>query len=107
MNTLLKQAFASLGLDIIHFPNNKQINGVDLWVQRKGGRPLSVEIKQARKQRNGCVQVDPVCPDRRKDDLVAIILSSQYVLIEPLKDHLLACSPKGTRQLTLLLGSNP
>lgn len=104
---LIATAFTSLGFAIVHFPERKENNGPDLWVKKANGRPLSVEIKKARIQLNGCVQVDPVSKERRSDDLVAIICTSQYVLIEAMKDHLASCSNKGTRQMTLLLGNNP
>lgn len=96
---LLTEYFSFIGFNILHFNLPKESNGVDLWV-RKNGRPLSVEVKKVRKQKNGCFQVDPVCKNRKNDDLIAIIVGSDYVLIEPMKDHLSACSPKGTRQFT-------
>ena len=73
-----------------------------MWVKKLNGRPLSVEIKKINKKSNGGFQVGAVELNRRKDDLIAIICSTQYVLIEPMSDHLKACSPKGSRQLTLL-----
>ena len=104
---LLTTAFAGLGFEVIHHPNHDGSNGPDLWVKKANGRPLSVEIKKARKGSNGTWQVDPVQKLRQRDDLIAIICSSQYVLIHPMEEHLKLCSPKGTRQMTLLLGANP
>ena len=78
----LKGEFAALGFKIIHIPKNKPTNGPDLWVQRNNGRPLSVEVKKARIQRNGCVQVDPVQPNRRKDDLIAIECGTEHNSIQ-------------------------
>ncbi len=100
----LKEEFAVLGLKIIHSPRSINCNGPDLWVQRKSGRPLSVEVKKVRRLKNKTVQVPSVERSRRNDDLIAIICNSEYILIEPMKDHLKCCSTKGTRQLTLLLG---
>lgn len=101
---LLKKTFASLGFDIIHYNKPKSANGVDLWIQRKGKRPLSVEIKKARRHSKGMFTVDPVQKNRQTDDLIAIIMNSQYVLVESMSDHLKCCSPKGTRQFTLIIG---
>jgi hypothetical protein len=102
--TLLKQTFEDLGFEIIHFNGMPQRNGVDMWVKKKGRRPMSVEIKKLRRNTNRSYQVDPVLPLRLNDDLIAIILNDSYVLVEPMKDHLKACSPKGTRQFTILYG---
>ena len=103
---LLSANFKKLGFKVIHFNTHEFKNGVDLWVQKDNGRPLSVEIKIARRQKNNCYQVDPVQPKRKSDDLIAIILNSEYVLIESMQDHIKCCSTKGTRQFTLLCGKN-
>lgn len=99
---ILEREFAALGFSIIFFNEKPESNGPDLWVIKKGKRPLSVEIKMLRKQQNGMHQVDPVSESRKSDDLIAIIFNSEYVLIEPMSDHLKCCSPKGTRQFTLM-----
>ncbi len=100
---LITDVFENLGFSVIHFNNYKNANGVDLWVQRPGHRPLSVEIKKVRKYIDGSSQVDAVSKPRRKDDIIAIIFNKKYVLIEPMKDHLRNCSKiKGTRQFTIL-----
>lgn len=106
-NKNIEDAFALLNFSIIHAPKSPSANGPDLWVRKNGSRPMSVELKQARIQKNGCVQVDPVLKNRRSDDLIAIICPGGYVLIESMKDHLKSCSPKGSRQMTLLCGTNP
>lgn len=98
----IEREFAAIGFNVIHWNEKPSANGVDVWVQKNQQRPLSVEVKQARHQKNGCVQVEPVSSVRRKDDLIAIILNTEYVLIEAMQDHLKTCSPKGTRQMTLL-----
>lgn len=103
----IKCEFAILGFKVIHVPQSKETNGPDLWVQKHNSRPLSVEIKKARGQKNGCFQVDPISGPRKLDDLICIECNSEYVLIEPMADHLKCCSPKGTRNLTLLFGKNP
>lgn len=101
---LLKNTLAAIGFKIIHWPKTKFTPGPDLWVKRGNGRPLSLEIKNARKTGRGDYQTDPVQFARKNDDLIAIFCGRKYVLIEPMQDHLLACSPKGSRQLTKLLG---
>lgn len=98
---LLIDQFSRLGFRVIHFGETPSTNGVDMWVQKRG-RPISVEVKKVREKESGIWGVDPVSPNRRKDDLVAIIVSSEYVLIEAMSDHLKCCSPKGTRQFTIL-----
>ncbi len=97
----IENAFISLGFSFHYLPENKNANGPDLWVEPKKGRPLSVEIKHSRVLKNGTIQVPPVSPMRRNDDLIAIVIND-YVLIEPMKDHLKSCSPNRTRQLTLM-----
>lgn len=76
-------------------------NGPDLFVI-KNDRAFSVEIKPTRKTRRGSLQVPPVEKNRRGDDLIAIVLPSGYVLVEPMRDHLKSCTPKGYRTLTEL-----
>lgn len=104
LRNVIEKAFQKLGYTIIHFNNKPSANGVDCWVQNKGRRPLSVEIKRVRKHQKGQLRVDPVSKPRRNDDLIAIVINPEYVLIEPMKDHLMACSNMGTRQLTVLGG---
>lgn len=104
---ILRPHFAALGFEIIHFGESKNANGPDMWVRKTGGRPMSVEVKKVTKKPNGQVATDPVGTPRRNDDLIAIICTPQYVLIEPMRDHLKACGPKGHRALTTLLGRNP
>lgn len=103
--SLIKREFAALGLSVIHYNNKPNANGTDCWVKRAKGRPLSVEIKYLRKTKNGGWQVDPVSPSRIGDDLIAIIMNTEYVLIEPMKDHLISCGPKGYRHFSLLFNS--
>lgn len=99
---IVTREFAALGFSVLHWNDHPSNNGVDCWVQKNKGRPLSVEVKLLRKQKSGMVQCDPVSKGRASDDLIAIIMNTEYVLIEPMRDHLKACSPKGTRQFTLL-----
>lgn len=107
MIDILRPHFAALGFEIIHYGSHASVNGPDLWVKKAGGRPLSVEVKSAIKKQKNLFQTEPVSKQRLSDDLIAIICNPQYVIIEPLKDHLKCCGPSGYRQLTLVLGINP
>jgi hypothetical protein len=102
---LLKREFGKLGFSILFVNRPPSANGVDLWVQKEGRRPMSVEIKRARKDRKTkAFKVDPVQRLRTKDDLIAIIINKDYVLIESMEDHLKCCSKTGVRALTTLCG---
>lgn len=76
-------------------------NGPDLFAI-KNDVAFSVEIKSTRRTKRGSLQVPPVEKNRHNDDLISIVLPSGYVLIEPMRDHLKACTPKGYRTLTEL-----
>jgi hypothetical protein len=102
MKPLLESFFQKLEYKVIYYNEKPSANGVDCWVSKNNGRPKSVEIKKSRKLKNGMVQIDPVSLPRKNDDLIAIIINQNYVLIEPMADHLKCCSTKGTRQMTLL-----
>lgn len=104
MNKLIQDHFKKIGFDVIFYNDKPSANGVDCWVKSINKKPLSVEIKKARKQKNGCFQVDPVSKPRLNDDLIAIIINEDYVLIESMEDHKKCCSQKGTRQMTILCG---
>ncbi len=81
-------------------PRNKNANGVDIFAI-KSDRVLSVEIKHATPPRKdgNVLRVRKVETNRLKDDLIAIVLPCGYVLIEPMKHHLLACNKQGDRFL--------
>ncbi len=105
--TVLTEAFERLGFEIIYYSGIANANGPDMWVKKKG-RPLSVEIKTARRKKGNTWAVDPVEPLRQKDDLIAIICPiGKYVLIESMVQHLKNCSKSGDRPMTLLLGEHP
>jgi Holliday junction resolvase len=93
--TLNELGFSSLGF------SKQTANGPDLFVT-KGIKAFSVEIKSTRKTERGSIQVSPVEKNRRGDDLIAITFPSGYVLVEPMADHLKACTSKGYRTLTIL-----
>jgi hypothetical protein len=73
----------------------KTANGPDLHVQ-KDDIIFRVEVKPARLVARS-MAVHPVEELRKHDDLIAIQFPSGYVLVEPMKDHLLACAPCGSR----------
>lgn len=99
---VVKKSLTSIGFTFLCAGKTRSENGVDLWVTNKESRPISVEIKLARDKENGTTQVDPVSLKRQQDDLMAIIISPDYVLIEPMRDHLSACSKTGVRSITVM-----
>lgn len=78
--------------------SNGTKSGADVWAL-KNGRVYTVEIKKAKAQNGNNFQVRPVEHNRKKDDYIAIVMPSGYVLFEPMKDHLKVCSTKGTRNI--------
>lgn len=78
--------------------SNGTKNGSDIWAL-KNGRVYSIEVKKAKSQNGNNFQVRPVENNRKKDDYIAIVMPSGYVLFEPMKDHLKVCSSKGTRNI--------
>lgn len=76
-------------------------NGTDI-VAVSGDRVLRVEVKRATQasKRWHSLRVKPVSSPRRNDDLIAIIMPSGYVLIEPMADHLRCCNKYGSRCFT-------
>lgn len=81
-------------------PRNKNASGVDIFAIKED-RVLSVEIKHATVPRPGLnvLRVRGVEPGRQNDDLIAIVLPCGYVLVEPMKHHLLCCNKWGDRFL--------
>ena len=99
----VEAAFKQLKFSIIYFNEVNNANGVDCWVQRSLDRqPLSVEIKKATYDSSGgSMRTEPVMKNRLKDDLIAIVIND-YVLIEPMEQHLKNCNKSGWRMLTIL-----
>lgn len=90
-----------IGFELLRIGKTNE-NGPDIWAV-KDGRPYSVEVKHVKPQRTRCAQVRPVEHARKRDDLIAIVFPNSYVLVEPMKDHLMACSAKGYRNITGLI----
>ena len=101
-DSLLKRSFRKLGFKIIYSNIGPSVNGVDLWVTGKNTRPLSVEVKKVRRLQNGCYQVDPVSKPRQMDDLIAIVINKNYLIIEEMNHHIRSCGPRGVRTFTTL-----
>lgn len=99
----MERAFAQLGFKIIFFNDVNNANGVDMYVQaHTNKRPLSVEIKKASYQRaSKSLRVEPVLHSRKGDDLVAILVKGDYVLIQSMEEHLKCCNKSGYRNLTI------
>jgi uncharacterized UPF0146 family protein len=93
---LVSKALRKLGFSVRGI-KHKNANGPDCYAIGKD-KCLSVEIKVARQQSKSAYSVRPVEQKRKGDDLVAIVLGN-YVLIEPMKQHLKNCSAKGYRML--------
>ncbi len=81
-------------------PRDKNANGVDIFAIKED-RVLSVEVKHAKKPKleGNVLRVRGVEENRKKDDLIAIVLPCGYVLVEPMKHHLLCCNKQGDRFL--------
>lgn len=81
-------------------PRSKNANGPDLFAI-KTDRVLSVEIKSAKaaSKTSNVLRVPPVKKNRINDDLIAIVLPSGYVLVEPMRDHIASCNNSGYRFL--------
>lgn len=92
-----------LGFKVLSKSKYLSSHGSDLWLIDSNKRPISVEIKRVQvKKCDGSFEIDPVSRNRRNDDLVAIIFPTEYVLIEPMKDHLKNCNKSGRRSITKL-----
>lgn len=103
MRDLIEREFAALGFSLIWFNNTPNANGPDAYVQKqnKKNRPMSVEIKKLKiNNKTKAASVDPVSLPRRGDDFIAIIINSEYVLIQPMKEHLLLCGKQGFRPMS-------
>lgn len=81
-------------------PRNKNSNGVDIFAI-KIDKALSVEIKKASypNKNSKVLRVRRVEVNRKKDDLIAIVLPNGYCLVEPMRDHLKCCNGQGDRFL--------
>ena len=101
MRKLVEEVFKNIGYEIITYNQKENANGVDMWVKTLNGNPKSVEIKKARKLKNNTYQCSAVEKNRLNDDIIAIVINN-YVLVEPMQDHLKCCAPKGTRNFTIM-----
>ena len=89
----VKQTFMKLGFKCLN-THHKNAKGADLTVI-KNNNAYTVEIKCTRYTKRKSLQVSPVECRRKNDDLIAIVLPSRYILVEPMEQHLKNCSTKG------------
>jgi len=98
---IIENAFDVLGFKIIYWNDKPNANGVDCVVQKGSNKPLSVEVKKLKiNNKTNALSVEAIHGERRNDDLIAIIINKNYVLIEPMSQHLKSCSIKGFRPMT-------
>lgn len=100
---LVERTFRRMGFKCLP-KQHKNANGPDLVIT-KGACSYTVEIKNLKITERGSLQVPPISIPRKNDDLIAIIISREYALIESMKDHLRLCTEKGYRTLPNYLGS--
>jgi Holliday junction resolvase-like predicted endonuclease len=93
-NLLVIKALKKMGFKTTK-PRHKNANGSDLFAI-KDNYVLSVEVKKATKIKN-VFRTRRVT--RTHDDLIAIVFPFDYVLIEPMRDHLKCCNKGGDRFL--------
>jgi len=98
---LIEKQFRKLGFKCLP-KQHINANGPDLVII-KGPKSYTVEIKNIKVTERGSLQVPPVSIPRKGDDLIAIVISKDYVLIEPMKDHLKLCTGKGYRTMPVCL----
>lgn len=97
---LIEHFFGIIGFRIIYYNMIDNKNGADCFVQKGSNKPVSVEIKTARQNKTTKAwKIDPVSEKRKNDDLIAVIVGN-YVLIEPMDQHLKLCDKSGTRSIT-------
>lgn len=100
---LISESFERLGYKIIYWNEKSNANGPDCFVQKDNKKPKSVEIKNIKINKvTKAISIPKVSTPRRNDDFIAIVLND-YVLIEPMKDHLKLCSKDGSRAITGLI----
>jgi hypothetical protein len=76
----------------------RNANGPDLTAI-KNNRAYTIEIKRARVTKRGSIQVPPVEKNRIHDDMIAIVLPNERVLLGSMEDHMNLCTPKGYRTI--------
>lgn len=80
-----------------------RFRGPDIKCKSPDGVSLTIEVKST--SRSGAYWcVGRVSQPRRSDDLIAIVLPNEKVLMEPMREHLSKCHGSGsTRCITLLV----
>jgi len=101
----LKEYLEDVGWKVLDKPKKNE-NGADMTVVNDK-ISYRIEIKVARKLASGSWQVNPIEPNRRSDDFVAIFVNNKWIL-RKMTDHLKLCSENGynsVTEVTRLLGS--
>ena len=101
----LKTYLERIGWKVLDKPKKNE-NGADMTIINDK-LSYRIEIKVARKLASGSWQVNPVEPNRRVDDFIAIFISGQWIF-RKMTDHLKLCSENGYNAVTeiaRLLGS--
>lgn len=96
---IARKYFERLGFEV----EMTKIRGPDL-ICKKGNAVLNVEVKRMiddGRIKRKTYRITPVKRNRIKDDYVAIIFGENVHLVQPMKDHLAACSPSGCRRISL------
>lgn len=91
--------FKSMGYSV----EQASCQGPDLTLTM-GGIKLTCEVKYAGKQKDrNSWRVAPVFPNRRSDNLIAIVLPDDSVIVQPMSYHLACCSNCGSRSVTSIV----
>ena len=99
---VITKAFNDLHFRVIFWNSHPNANGVDCYVQKPNEKPMSVEIKTVKLNKTTkALSVEPVSEHRKQDDFIAIIINKNYVLIEPMEQHLRCCGDAGYRAMTM------
>lgn len=94
--TCVRMALRKIGYKMTK-PAHKNANGTDVFGVCDT-HVVSVEVARATPVRGKRVlRVRPIT--RKQDDLIAIVLPSGYVLLEPMLDHCRLCNKSGDRYL--------
>jgi hypothetical protein len=96
---LAQKKFESLGMVV----DRTKYHGPDL-ICKIGDWVYTVEVKRARKPtRSNTWVCDLVYGERRKDDLIAIVMPNGHVCIDDMNMHLAKCMKNGQRTISKLV----
>lgn len=86
---------------VVTKPRADSSNGVDLMAI-KSGVGFTIEVKKVAVG-NKCTRTDKVDKSGLSCDLIAMVTPKNNVILQPMREHLALCSPKGTRGITDLV----